>query len=610
MIKQISLIVFLVLLSACQVHQDAEKIKYPLISKENASSSPHHKEDLNKFENKFVLKKERSISSTSSKYPYWPDYKITPLEEIKPQEWRNQSDIIYGWDWSHPPSVKPSKRSLMGLNRYFGFKAKIQKMDPQFPVNGVILLWIDWKSIEPSEGNYRWDLILKRIQEANKNGSDVILRLLTSSKARKVKGVLSEKNGCAPIWLKKYNIPKYIGPKVGANDNYDPGHPEFHKRYLKLIQSMAKTEIPNLVKAAYVGYASPSLGDEYIGPYGKDVDTVKHVIERLDAWHQAFEGMEYKVFMGGPSEYGFNKGFGARRGFVEKYLYTLPDKNIGQSIDQEGYVIVDESSPILKRNPFHGEVNEEYEIEWTTKYRNYRFGKTTESYPYRYFCANLRLLQMRCSYVHNKDTIYPELLPFVALQLGRTIENTPDVWCFLRESYIDANHYKRKDFKNRQISDSEKMNGIPAKNWERWLYQRDRPGFETEATLKIEQPPNMWMVHDGKEYDCIARKGKKIGLTVDPRWLINHKNNEVAIKITYLDDSAGNMLVHYNTSRGKQVASIPLIEDDELKTATLFVKDLSLKRESDFNHEENHFDLEFEHSENEITLSFVRIIKL
>ena len=81
-------------------------------------------------------------------------------------------------------------------------------------------------------------------------------------------------------------------------------------------------------------------------------------------------------------------------------------------------------------------MNEEYEESWATQARGFRFGENTDSFAYRYFSSNLRLLQMRCSYVHNKDTIVPELLPFVALQLGRTVEDAPDIWCFMRESYL------------------------------------------------------------------------------------------------------------------------------------------------------------------------------
>ncbi|MBF0198297.1 MAG: hypothetical protein HQL32_11325 [Planctomycetes bacterium] len=529
--------------------------------------------------------------SQSKDYPYWPDYRKVPLNEIKPQTWRKQDDIITGWDWSHPPGLNPSDRSLIGLDRYIGFRKNIKSISPIFPSNPVILHWVHWKEIEPEEGEYKWELILNRLKQAERQGNQSVLRILSCSKHAK---------GSAPSWLEKYKVPTL--PKTKGQTNYDPSHPAFHKHYLKLIASMAKTEIPSLVQAAYVGYASHSLGDEGIGPHGVNPDDVPHVIERLDAWGNAFKGMEYKVFMGGPSEYGFNKGFGVRRGFVEMYLYTLPDKNIGQSIDKNGYIVVDGNSPVLRRNPFHGEVNEEYEEAWATEARGFRFGKTTESFAYRYFCANLRLLQMRCSYVHNKDTIVPDMLPFVAQELGRTVENAPDVWCFLRESYINANYYMKKDYLNRGITKEEKRNGLAAKNWERWLYQRDSEGFETTPAVKIKQPIKMWMVQKDKVYDYIARKGKKMGFAVDDAWGGGGPQN-VVVKVTYFDEGTGLLAVHCKTSSGKHQRNIQLNGSGQLRTASVFLKDVI------FDGKDLDYDLTLEGEGNEIVVSFVRIIK-
>lgn len=529
--------------------------------------------------------------SQSKDYPYWPDYHKVPLSEINPQVWRDQDDIITGWDWSHPPELKPSERSLIGLERYIGFRKKIKKISPNFPSNAVVLHWVHWKDIEPKEGEYKWERILSRLEETEKQGNQSILRILTCSKHAK---------GSAPSWLEKYGVPTL--PKIKGQTNYDPSHPVFHQHYLRLIASMGATQIPNMVQAAYVGYASPSLGDEGIGPEGVNPDELAHVRERLDAWGKAFDGMEHKVFMGGPSEYGFNKGFGVRRGFVEMYLYTLPDKNIGQSIDQNGYVVVDENSPVLKRNPFHGEVNEEYEEAWATEARGFRFGKTTESFAYRYFCANLRLLQMRCSYVHNKDTIVPDMLPFVAQELGRTVDNAPDVWCFLRESYINARYYMKQDHLDRGASKDEMKNGIPAKNWERWLYQRDSKGFETTPAVKVKQHKKMWMVQNGKVYDYIARKGKKMGFAVDDAWG-GGGPQDVVVKVTYFDEGTGTLSIHFKSTSGEQSRSVQLSGSGQLRTASVFLKDVI------FDQKDLDYDLTLQGEGNEIVVSFVRIIK-
>ncbi|WP_136080495.1 hypothetical protein [Pontiella desulfatans] len=539
-----------------------------------------------------------------SQWPYWPEYSKTPVGEIQPQAWRMQDDVIDGWDWSMPPHVKPSERSLMGLQRMIGTRKPVEKVEPGFPVNAATLHWINWREIEPEEGVYRWDIVKARIEETRAQGCDSILRILTSSKAMGRNGVYHPEKGVAPRWLEKYDIPSSIDKKNANNENYDPGHPEFHKRYIKLINSFAASGIPQMLKAAYAGYASPSFGDEGIGPHGVDPDTVPHVMERLDAWGRAFKGMEHKVFMGGPSEYGFEKGFGVRRGFVEMYLYTLPDQHIGQSIDTNGYVVVDENSPVLKRNPFHGEVNEEYEEAWATPDRDFRFGETTDSFAYRYFCANLRLLQMRCSYVHNKDTIIPEMLPFVAQELGRTVEDAPDVWCFMRESYLKPKNYQKHDWLDRPISATEMENGIPAKNWERWLYQRDSEGFETEPAIKIDQPPNqMWMVQPGRYYDYIARKGKQIGLAVDDRWC-GGGPVDVAVKVTYFDVGRGNVEVGLRTKKGGARKRIKLTDSRKLRTATFFVDDAV------FSAKDLEYDIIFKSSGDEAVISFVRVVKI
>jgi hypothetical protein len=198
-----------------------------------------------------------------------------------------------------------------------------------------------------------------------------------------------------------------------------------------------------------------------------DPDTVPHVIERLDAWARAFRGVEHKVFMGGVSQHGLGHGFGIRRGFVEMYLYHIPDETIGQTVDENGYLWVDDSADVLKRNIFHGEENEEYEEKWASEEREFRFGLTTESYPYRYFTSNLRLLQMRCNYVlYNPFSLWPEQMVWVGQNLGRTVDDAPDIWCALRESYV------------RRVG--------PVKNFERWLYQRDSEGFETEPAVPVD----------------------------------------------------------------------------------------------------------------------------
>lgn len=515
-------------------------------------------------------------------YPYWGFYHKTDISDIKPAEWIGKDTMITGWDWSLPASIKPSSKSLLCIARNFGLRRNkiMQLPDVNFPCNPVISHWVNWRLLEPQEGNIDFQPLIDNIKLAHQKGYGSIVRIHFSA------------IDFAPDWIKKYNIPirkeKRENPK---KTNYEVSHPEFHSRYIKFINALGESGIPQMqeVKGLFLGYASPSNGDEGIGPYPESNadanDTVQHVIERIDAWAEACNGVEHKVFMGGLSKYGFSKGFGIRRGFVEMYLYHIPDEHIGQKLDVNNYLYVDESNPLIAKNLFQGEENEEYEEKWATASRDYRFGKTTVSYPYRYFTANLRLVQMRCNYLLNNEfSILPELLAWVSQELGRTIEDAPDTWCYLRESYLKED------------------GGHPVKNFERWLYQRDMPGYETQPAVKIDQAIKMWMVQEGKYYDYIARSGKRIGFDINDKWLIT--KDSLAIKVSYIDSLAGELNLVYNNGHAKVKKTQQLTGDGAVKTVSFFVSDL------ESNSMEHNFDFVLEAGEKteNIVVSFVRVI--
>jgi hypothetical protein len=541
-----------------------------------------------------------------STYPHWGAYKYLEIEDlggIEAQKWINKDHVINGWDWSLPSFVEPSPSSSVGLQRNFGVKKDFLPINLTFKANSVGLLWVKWRDIEPTEGKYDFEPIIERIKQAKSAGSVIDLRILCHAKSRDNK----IEQGEAPLWLEDLGVNLLPQKKMGDNLNFDPANPEFHKRYIMLINELAKTDIPKMVKTAYVGYASPSLGDEGIGPYddanSAANDAVKHVRERLDAWQNAFKGMEHKVYMGGSCDYGFNKGFGVRRGFVEMYLYDIPDRNLGQYVNENGYVNIDENATILKHRCLNGEVNEEYDKAWATADRGFRYGSTTNSFPYRYFTSTLRTLQMQCTYVYTTGYLVPQMLPFLSLELGRTVEDAPDVWTFLRTSYLKVNNYRSKDYRNRAFSEKEKIEGIETKNFERWLYQRDAVGYETEPDVKIQQAIKMWMVQDNKYYDYIARAGKKMGFDIDDRWI--RAKNPIALKVTYFDNYAGELNLVYNDGEKQTLKTQSLSGDGQLKTTTFFVSKMKA------NSLTNNFDFTLEAGRNtqKIVVSMVRVVQ-
>jgi hypothetical protein len=496
-----------------------------------------------------------------AQYRHWPAYAKTPVGEIQAQIWREHEDVIEGWDWSLPPSVGPKANSLLCISRRANRLPAIQ-----FPANPVVSLWVFWSDLEPREDEYRFDRLLAQLKDIEKAGYGAIIRPMTAAHARPSYPDPSH----TPKWRQKPCAPPYLVEKYGVTQipeppkkgwriiNLDPAHPAFHRRYIKFVRELGKSGIPGMdvVKGIIVGYKSPSWGDEGIGPRPETQggEEPAHVKERLDAWADVCKGVEHKVCMGGTSEYGFSKGFGIRGGFVEMYLYRIPDPHLGQTIAPNGYLVVNEDAVGTQASRFLGDENEEYEESWTS-----RFGKL-DSFVYRYFTASLRLLQMRRNYLlNNPFCVYPEMLPFISLEMGRTVEDTPDVWCALRESYLR---------KKRSHAPQ------PVRNFERWLHQRDSAGFETTPAIKIDHAIRMWMVHgnrqtgDGSYHDYVARRGRRIGFNVDERFLA--RAGRVAIKVTYFDQQAGSLTLVCRHAQRK----VTLLGSGNVKTATFFIDTL------------------------------------
>ena len=116
------------------------------------------------------------------------------------------------------------------------------------------------------------------------------------------------------------------------------------------------------LKAAYIGFMSPSQGEEGAGAELDDApERIELSKERLKAWAEAFKGYENKLCTtaGGNTphhqfyqEYAFSLGMGVRQGFVEMYLYHIPSQKLGQMVDDRGYLWTDENSPPIKNKSF------------------------------------------------------------------------------------------------------------------------------------------------------------------------------------------------------------------------------------------------------------------
>ncbi|MCF7849421.1 MAG: hypothetical protein K9M45_11280 [Kiritimatiellales bacterium] len=522
------------------------------------------------------------------------------------QEWRSSDDIIDGWDWSLPPDVMPHPSS--GIK----FPGKDEVKD--FPGRQMRDINCSWSTLEPQEGTFDFESLRQEILEYSEGGKYFIGLHLRASVWEMLsfpnetkypngweRGAVKQQS--APRWLARYSIPKLTMKKHGLDNigtpfqivNLDIYHPEYHKRYLRMLMAFGKSGIPQMdeVNSMYVHLFSGSRGEEGNGPEEDDPNR-KFFVERMQGWADACEGVERKLCMVSHQERDLEltmkMGMGQRNGFVEMYMLHCQNKALGQYLDEDDYLCVDESAPLIAENRASLDENEEY----TPSIHVARFGPVS-TWSHRYRESMLRALQMRRNmlWVENQSRLVdPPLLAYTALSLGKNVTESPDVWCHLRESVV-----KTKE-----------RNEQPVKNFERWLYQRDDGKFKAIATEKVVVQKQKGH-HKDHQYDFTARRtdirkrNDKIGFAMDDRFLKGGPHR-VAIKITYYDRDNAKWALAYKGAKGPVKKEIQCGDSGAVKTATFFIGNMMFPTSGKAN------DFFIQSLEKDAVISFVRLIKL
>ncbi|MHC4249964.1 MAG: hypothetical protein ACYS9X_12625 [Planctomycetota bacterium] len=549
-----------------------------------------------------------ALGRGANPWVYWGEF-ARHSSLVRPA-WRERDCIADGWDWSLPSHVRPSPHAKVRWG-FHGWKAgKIPKA--RFPEGVAVVdeVWWSWRKLEPEEGRFEFDALRAAIKERIDAGcAGVVIRLLGSvwEVGRPEQWREWEKKGkwrfgrwSAPRWLADLGARKVEQEKGGQRVvHMDIFAPVYHERYLRMVKAFGESGLaaaPEVAGLIICGM-SFSNGEEASGIKIDTPERERRWRERLGAWIDAFGPHRAKlVAMGDGPVASINRelGLGSRDGFVEMYLYHTNDPDRGQFIDDDRYLCVDESNAYVSDPAvIFGDENEEYSDRYAdAPGRPGRFGPI-ESFGYRYFSSMLRLLQMRRSYLYTEENaVIPELLWYVCHGLGRRAEDSPDAWCFLRESYLSP-----------WSNPKPHASPGPLKNFERWLHQRDRPGYETTPSVRIPHFAKKWWLADGKRrYDYVAREGARIGFAVGDRFMTG-RERRVAVKVSYYDGYRGAWrLVFKNSGREARSAPVTTTGRDGFRTATLFVEaDLDAKG----------YDFDFEiHCEGRVPVSFVRVIAL
>ena len=282
--------------------------------------------------------------------------------EYRFHEWNETDHTIDGPDWSLPPWVKASEKGSVQINE--------KKVGDAFPGRIQKSVRTTWREVEPVEGKFDFAPVRKAIVETADGGRRAVrlslrastweIRYFNSMTDRGLKRVAT---GSAPRWMRGHGVPlieerpnKSIPFQVVNMDIY---HPEYHRRYLRMVREFGKTGIPQMkeVDACYLHIKSPSRGEEGAGP--KPGEPNRELFEqRLRAWAEAFEGVEHKLCLVSHKDWdlklALELGMGQRNGFVEHYLMHAPNPLLGQELDDEGLPGGERGAPVDRGEPVLG----------------------------------------------------------------------------------------------------------------------------------------------------------------------------------------------------------------------------------------------------------------
>lgn len=537
-----------------------------------------------------------------------------------------ESDVVTSnADFSLPPHVQPAPNSGIYISREVnGVNRSKLLIQNGFKGNIIKKVNMHWKQLEPVENVYRFDLLEKAINDASKNGQYKV-ELHIKGSVRKFQHFkqsgqkldkLKKREESAPLWLDNYDIPIIAEKPTSIFQiyNYDIYDSRYHSRYIELLNKLGSTGILEnpAILVIYLHNKSHTRGEEGIGPKKGDPNRKKY-LERMDTWAK-IAGPRKNIIMATSSrdqdiQAALDRGMGQRNGWIEHYLAHSHKQVLGQGIDRHGYLIVDEEHPLIRADVASGDENEEYE---KTRFFKRRFGHFS-SFSHRYHESMLRLLQMRRSTVWVeavKGFIDPALLQFVALELGRTVEDAPDAWCYLRESYLfEKVHRQWVDVDPKIIRPDGSM---PLKNFERWLYQRDDPSNRVR-TVAVEPRGfggKQRLRHPKYDYDLTARRTDvansmdRIAFAVEDKFLTG-SSHRVAIKVTYFDIGSGSFALKFKRTGGKKESRVQGKNNTgKMMTRTYIINDIDLTARR------MNTDFYLEADGDDLTVRMVRIIKL
>lgn len=511
------------------------------------------------------------------------------------------------------------------------FSGYINHSDPADPERGLSQKgwWARWEQLEPQRGQYDWSALDAALASAAAGGHRLSIHLqsIVCGGGSPERGIVVP--NVVPAWVfDEFGLTEADLINLGWEFDLKvipAWRPEIRDAFNDLVRALGERGYPQdeRLGSCYIHGISPSRGEEFwlenTNIYtleqqgGFSADALETWMRsRLEAYAAAFAGVEHKLAWVGvldswryrPAAYtavadrlfrnAWDLGIGTRHGAVEYYHRLISEPALGQQVDADGYLIVDETIPPIATARYFGDENEEYGDAWT-----WRFGDRAGE-PQRYRFSMLRALQMRLRFLYTSsaaEAVDPPLSTYARLSFGKGVHDSPDAWAYLKESPAGT-HYSPA--------------GV-LRNFERWLIQRDVPGGMTTPTERVDRAFNAGALDASQTslyYDHVARRtgidggNPCIYFDLDDRFLTS---GPVEIKVEIRDDSRAMWRLEYRDGAGAPAAT-PLVRnqnDGKVKTVTFTLPNAAFRNGMDH-------DMDFRvrcEGPGDVTVRWVRLIR-
>lgn len=576
-------------------------------------SSKHEFQAVAINSNGFKTKSDRvkftvgTISAPTSTSTPKPTNTITPTPTATPLVDSNKIlSTIVGDDWTLPNTKSKSKYSgLYWTDPYYIDKYSDNLSD----IHYGMMIRVDWELVNPSEGKYDWSSVDSELAKLEKYGSGAGFTLW-------------------PRYNKKSHIPTWVQNKYTIIYNDKGGvaawreGSQFNQAVKPMITEMAKRygNNPRLISVEMRSPFDSGAGEWSYRSSTQMYNEIWHdpnFLPSFCSWGKEFFDMYSNSFpnsvhkklvnvistpwWGAPcadelTTYTLSKGMGQRDGSPNGILYPL---GIGVKVQDDGYLVYDESHPIYTNQAFSGTEAEEYNDAHTwvpLEYEDYLFKYnvlTSLQARRNWFCTSTYVL---------KNSKFQPILNWTQLELGQTAKTSQDGWSWLTESNYPPYH----------LINSKIPTGT-VKNNERWIYQRD-VGTDGITQPTYKQPYSMFQQSWSAKFRSFygARKtnmsvnSNKIYFSADPEFLNGTKN--VQIKITYLDTYGITFRLEYGGQKG--ISSTNQIKGsgtNKWKTVTIEVSNMKFGSNP---FKQSNMDFRIVADGNrDVSVSFVRVIK-